>query len=89
MFGFNKKIYHFFHDLVIIDESLEECVRRLLNGGERTESKCKKDKDHDLRYGPGPPAEIRRVSMPCLSQWSGQQQHLLQRLQALDAQEMQ
>ena len=35
-------------DLVIIAESLEECVRRLLtwkeaNGGERTESKCRKD----------------------------------------------
>ena len=25
------------------------------NGKERTESKCRKD-DHDLRYGPGPPA---------------------------------
>ena len=38
------------NDLVIIAESLEECVRRPLrsNGGERTESKCMKDKDHDL-----------------------------------------
>ena len=27
------------------------------NGEERTESKCRKDKDHDLRYGTGPPAE--------------------------------
>ena len=25
-------------------------------------SKCRKDKDHDLWYGPGPPAEFRRVS---------------------------
>ena len=33
------------------------------NGEERTESKCKKDKDHDLQYGTGPPAEFRRVSM--------------------------
>ena len=33
------------------------------NGEERTESKCRKDKDHDLRYGTGPPAEFRRVSM--------------------------
>ena len=39
------------------------------NGGERTESKCRKDKDHDLWYGPGPPAEFRRVSMHRLSQW--------------------
>ena len=31
------------------------------NGGERTESKCRKDKDHDLWYGLGPPAEFRRV----------------------------
>ena len=38
---------------------------------------------------PGPPAEFKRVSMQCLSHWSGQQQHLLQRLQALGAQEMQ
>ena len=50
------------------------------NGGERAESKCRKDKDHDLWYGPGPPAEFRRVPMCCLSHWSGQQQHLLQRL---------
>ena len=56
------------------------------NGKERTESKCRKDEDHDLRYGPGPPAEFRRVSMCRLSHWSGQQQHLLQ---ALGAQEMQ
>ena len=58
------------------------------NGGERTESKCRKDKDHDLWYGLGPPAEFRRVSMCGLSQWSGQQQHLPP-LQALGAQEMQ
>ena len=59
------------------------------NGEERTESKCRKDKDHDLRYRTGPPAEFRRVSMHRLSYWSGQQQHLLQWLQALGAQEMQ
>ena len=59
------------------------------NGEERTDSKCRKDKDHDLRYGTGPPTEFRWVSMRCLSHWSGQQQHLLQWLQALGAQEMQ
>ena len=59
------------------------------NGEERTESKCMKDKDLDLRYGTGPPAEFRRVSMCRLSHWSRQQQHLLQWLQALGAQEMQ
>ena len=58
------------------------------NGGERTESKCRKDEDHDLWYGPGPLADFRRVSM-CLSHWNGQQQHLLQWLQVLGAQEMQ
>ena len=42
------------------------------NGEERSESKCRKDKDHDLRYGPGPLAEFRRVSMSRLSHWSGQ-----------------
>ena len=46
------------------------------NGEERTESKCRKDKDHDLRYGTGPPAEFRRVSM-CRLSHCGQQQHLL------------
>ena len=59
------------------------------NGEERTESKCRKDKDYDLWYGTGPPAEFRRVSMRRLSHWSGQKQHLLQWLQALGAQEMQ
>ena len=59
------------------------------NGEERTESKYRKGKDNDLRYGTGPPAEFRRVSMCRLLQWSGQQQHLLQWLQALGAQEMQ
>ena len=80
-------------DLVIIAESLKECVRRLLTWKEAMEkkgqSKCRKDEDHDLRYGPGPPAEFRQVSMRRLSHWSGQQQHLLQRMQALGAQEMQ
>ena len=50
------------------------------NGEERTDSKCRKDKDHDLLYRTGPPAELRRVSMHRLSHWSGQQQHLLQAL---------
>ena len=68
-------------------------VRRLLtwkksNGGERTESKCRKDEYHDLWYGPGPLAEFRWVSMCNLSHWSGQQ-HLLQWLQVLGAKEMQ
>ena len=59
------------------------------NGVERTESKCRKDEDHDLQYRSGPPAEFRRVSMRPLSHWSGKQQHLLQQLQALGAQEKQ
>ena len=49
-------------------------------------SKRRKDEDHDLWYGPEPPAEFRQVTMSRLSHWSGQQQHLLQ---ALGAQEMQ
>ena len=78
-------------DLVIIAESLEECVRSLerSNGEERTDSKCRKDKDHDLRHGTGPPTEFRRVFMCRLLHWSRRQQHLLQWLQALGAQEMQ
>ena len=53
-------------DLVIIAESFEECVRRLLTWKEAMEekgqSKCRKDKDHDLWYSTGPPAVFRRVS---------------------------
>ena len=41
------------------------------NGGERAESKSRKDKDHDLWYGAGSPAEFRRVPMRCLShEWA-------------------
>ena len=76
-------------DLVIIAESLEECVRRLLTWKEAMEK-------NGLRVNAGKtkimicsPAEFRRVSMCCLSHWSGQQQLLLQWLQALGAQEMQ
>ena len=80
-------------DLVIIAEFLEECVRRLLTWKEAMEEKGLRvnagDKDHDLGYGPGPPAEFRPVSMRHQSHWSGQQQHLLQPVQALGAQEMQ
>ena len=50
-------------------------------------SKCRKYKDHDLWYRPGPPAEFRRVSMCSLSHWNGQQHHLLKQLQALGAQD--
>ena len=69
-------------DLVIIAESCQKALElKRSNGGERAESKCRKDKDHDLwYYGPGSPAEFRRVPMCCLSHWSGQQQHLMQRL---------
>ena len=59
------------------------------NGRERTESKCRKNEDHDLWYGPGPFAWFRQVSMCHLLHWNGQQQHLLQQLQVLGAQEMQ
>ena len=80
-------------DHFIIAELLEECVRRLLAWKEAMEekglSKCRKDEDHDLWYGPGHLAEFRRVSMCHLSHWSGQQQHLLHWLQALGAQDMQ
>ena len=49
------------NDLIIIAESLVECVRKMKEWIKK-ESKCRKDKDHDLWYGPGPPAEFRRVS---------------------------
>ena len=77
-------------DLVIIADSLEECVRRLLIWKEAMEKKglrvkCRKDKGHDLWYRPGPLAEFRRIPMHCLSYRSRQQQHLLQWLQTLGA----
>ena len=77
-------------DLVIIADSLEECVRRLLimersHGEERIEGKCRKDKGHDLWYRPGSLAEFRRIPMRCLSYRSRPQQHLLQWLQTLGA----
>ena len=57
----------FFHSRIAAGICLERS-----NGGERAESKCRKDKDHDLQYGTGPPSECRRVPMRCLSHWSGQ-----------------
>ena len=54
---------------VALQHQLLVCNKRI------NESKCRKDQDHDLWYGPGPPAEFRRVSMRRLSHWSGQQQH--------------
>ena len=76
-------------DLVIIADSLEECVRRLLISKEAMEKKGLRVnagvKGHDLWYRPGPLAEFRRIPMRCLSYRSRQQQHLLQWLQTLGA----
>ena len=44
---------------------------------EKGQSKYGNEEDHDLWYKPGPLAEFRRVSIWCLSHWSGQQQHFL------------
>ena len=82
-------------DLVIIAESLEECIRRLLTWKEAMEKKglrVNAGKTKIMICGTGLDllqSSDRRVSMRCLSHWSGQQQHLLQWLQALGAQEMQ
>ena len=43
---------------------------------EKGQIKCRKDKDHDLWYGPGPPAEFRRVPVRCLLHWSGQENNI-------------
>ena len=62
-------------DLVIIAESFKECVRRLLTWKEAMEKKglrVNAGKTKIMQYGPGPPAEFRRVSMRRLSHWSGQ-----------------
>ena len=76
-------------DLVIIAESLEECVRRLLTWKEAIEEK-------GLRVNAGK-RKICGMGLDLLqssgefrlSHWSRLQQHLLQRLQALGVQEMQ
>ena len=57
--------------------------------GEGGEGKCRRDKGHDLWYRPGPLAEFRRKPMQCMLHRSSQQQHLLQWLQTLGAQEKQ
>ena len=80
-------------DLVIIAESLEECVRKLLTWKEAMEKKglrVNAGKTKIMICGTGLDLlEFRRVSMRRLSHWSEQQQYLLQRLPALCAQEMQ
>ena len=81
--------WHCYHRWIAWGMCQEALDLERSNGEERIESKCRKNKDHDLRYGTEPPAEFRRVSMCRLSHWSGQQQHILQWLQALGAQEMQ
>ena len=47
-------------DLVIIADSLEECVKIILIWKEAMEGKCRKDKGHDLWYRPGLLEEFRR-----------------------------
>ena len=89
--------YLYAGDLVVIDESLKECVWRLstwkaaieekgLTVKCSTDSKCRKDKDHDLSSMGWTSC---RVQASFHAHWSGQQQHLLKWLQALGEQEMQ
>ena len=80
-------------DLVVIAESLEECVRRLLTWKVAMEKKglrVNAGKTKIMIWGTG--LDLLQSSgefMHRLAHWSGQQQHLLQWLQALGAQEMQ
>ena len=79
------------NDLVIIAESLEECVRRLLIWKEAMEEKkllCRKKKIMICGMNVGF-CRVQTIFMCCLSHWSGQEQNLLQWLQAQGAQEMQ
>ena len=67
--------------LVIIADSLVECVRRLLILKEAMEKKrlrVNAGNGHDQWYRSGPLAEFRQIPMHCLSYRSRQQQHLLQ-----------
>ena len=66
----------YINDLVIITESLEECVRRLLTWKEAIEekelSKCRKDQDHDLWVEPAPPAVQDKFHMLSVAlEWAG------------------
>ena len=80
-------------DLVFIAESLEECVRRLLTWKEAMEKKglrVNAGKTKIMICGSGLDLLQSSGEFPCAdSHWIGQQQHLLQWLQALGAQEMQ
>ena len=79
--------YLYVDDIVIITESLEECVRRLLTWKETMEEKglrVNAGKTKIMICGTGLNL-LQSFHVP--SHWSGQ--HLLQRLQALGAQEMQ
>ena len=41
------------------------------SNGERSESKCRKNKDHDMWYGPAPPAEFRCFHVPSVAlEWA-------------------
>ena len=82
---------HYANDFVIIAESLEECVRRLLTWKEAMQEKglrVNAEKTKIMICGMGLDL-FRWVSICHLSHWSGQQQHPLQQLQVLGAQEMQ
>ena len=79
------------NDLVIIAESLEECVRRLLTWNEAMEKKGLRVNAGKMKImicGTGLDLLQHSGEFLC-AVWSGQQQHLLQWLQALGAQEMQ
>ena len=89
----SREFHLYADDLVIVAESLEECVRRLLTWKAAMEKK-------GLRVNAGKTKIMicctglnllqSSGKFPCtVSYWSGQQQHLLQWLQALGAQEMQ
>ena len=76
-------------DLVIIADSLEECVRRLLIWKEAMEKKglrVNAGKTKVMICGTGLDfLQFRQIPMRCLSYRSRQQQHLLQWLQTLGA----
>ena len=40
------------------------------NGGERAESKCRKDKDHDLWYGAGSPVQASSHVLSVALEWA-------------------
>ena len=60
-------------DLVVIADSLEECISKLRVWKDGSESQYEKYEFPDLRCGSQPPTRLGRVSVRHLPQWCGRE----------------